>query len=169
MIHIFISVLVFILVTIIHVIVHRVCVLTGRKTFKSVAVYLLGLISLVILPFLNIIGNLFPSVYSLPLTGIVFYSLISILYIMFFTSTYSQDVSPSIQLFLHIKQSPGISHHKLLRYFSEYELIDRRMHNLVQNGYIRKSSNKFYISNSGQTLIRLIDGYRHLLRWESSG
>lgn len=175
MIYIFISVVAFILATVIHLFVHRFFVLLGHKTFKSVAVYGFGLISLLLIFSSKVSDNLFPALTDtwlrvpLPLAGIVLYSLFSILYIMLFTSPYTGDVSPSIQLFLLIKRIPGINHQAILHEFSEKELIGHRLHNLVRTRYIQKLDNRYYVSKKGQTVIRLIESYRHWLRWTSSG
>ncbi len=175
MIYLIISVVALICITVIHVFIHNLLVSVGHKIFKTVAVYGVGLIGLLVLFSTNAVDNIFPMQTAawlripLPLTAIVFYSLFSLLYIMFFTTPYTGDESPSIKLQQLIRRSSGITRQAIFRNFRNLELIDRRLDNLVQTRYIRKSGNKFYVSQKGQTLIRLIDSYRHLLRWNSSG
>jgi len=175
MIYILISLVVFICTTIVHVFLHRLLTKLGIRTFKSVSIYGMGLIFLIFLFSFNIPASLFPDKpgtlmnLPIPITAIVLYSLLSILNIMFFTSPYMNNTSPSYKIFLQIRQSRGLSKQEIVRSFSDQELIGKRLNNLVLDGYLQKNKKRFKILPKGKKIISIIDFYRSWLKWESSG
>lgn len=175
MIYNLISLVVFAFTTICHIFLHRLLAKLGIRTFKSVSVYGLGLIFIISLSSFNIIKHLFynktGTLQSLPIpiTGIVLYSLLSILNIMFFTSPYMGNISPSYKILLLIKNSRGLSKKAILKSFSDQELIGKRLNNLVLDGFLQRNKKLFKILPKGQKLVSVIDYYRSWLKWKSSG
>ena len=146
---------VFIIITIVHIFLHRLLAKKGIRTFKSVYIYGLGLILLISL--------------SAPATGTVLYSVLSILNIIFFTSPYMGNISPSYKIMLTIKESHGLSKQAILKQFSDQELIGKRLDNLVLDGFLQKKEKLFKILPKGEKIISFIDFYRSCLKWRSSG
>jgi hypothetical protein len=169
MITIFISFFVFAIVAMTHVLLHRWLITKGIKTFKSTFIFSFGFMMLLFIFWLQQISGFYRSYDFIPITAIIIYMLTSMLYIMLFTSPYTGDISPSTMLLSLIKNSPGLTLPVILKHFSNQELIENRLKNLISQAYVQKSDQIYKVLPKGKNLIRLIDTYRRLLNWKSSG
>ncbi len=175
MINIFISIMVFLAVSVIHVGIYRMLKKIGIKSFKTVIIYVLGflLLSFVSWPIVSSAAYLAHNTAGLdvllPFSSLLIYLLVSILAIMFFTSPYTGDISPTLQIIRLLKRNGAMSNKDLLDSFSADELIDNRLRFLVQSGYVQKKRASFYITPKGLRLISVINMYRKWIKWKSSG
>lgn len=155
------SILLFICVTGVHIVVYRVLVACGVKTIKTVAIYGFGLI---------VLSWLLLTKHSpFPLTAITVYVLVSMLYIMLFTSPLFGQIGPSVKVFLLAKKYPGITKTEILKHFTDKELIDERVQLFISLGLLTKKNNVFTATARGQSIARIVALYRNIFHWRSGG
>jgi hypothetical protein len=105
----------------------------------------------------------------IPATAIIFYILLNLLYGMFFATIYLGDISPSSKIYLLLRQSKGMPLMEIQEYFSEEELVTKRVRDLEAAGLIRKLGERYCILPRGKRLMRLFDAYRALYQWDRGG
>lgn len=58
---------------------------------------------------------------------------------------------------------------KLLKYFSDEELVVKRIRDLERSGMIKKTAGRYLLTGKGKFLCGLIKTYRRRLNWELGG
>lgn len=172
---ILLSVAVFFVTAILHVIMHRVLKKFRIVTFKTTLVFTAGFIlNLSLLyffrPQINAFqtGNLWWFI-STPLSALAFYVCFSFVYVLFFTSPYWGEESPSFRIFFLIKKFGQMSQADLLKYFSNEDFIQKRLQDLELEGFTGKKGDKYYLEARGRGLLNLIETYRKILNWYPGG
>ncbi len=158
-----------------HVLLHRVLTNHGMKTFWTTTVFLFGFLFTFWLLFapLALFGdnNRISSwiFIPLPLTASLSYILLSTIYIVFFASPYAGISSPSFKILALVDRYPKLTKKEILRHFSDGELVDKRLHDLVRLGSVYKQGERYFVSLQGKKIDRVVDWYRELLRWNAGG
>ena len=104
-----------------------------------------------------------------PLSTVLFYLLLSGTHFIFFTSPYLGDEGPSSKIYFLLKNKGQLDFNKLLKYFSDEELVVKRIRDLTGSGMIKKTAGSFRVTGKGKFLCGLIKTYRRLLNWELGG
>lgn len=160
MISIAFSILVYLCSVCVHIFLHRWLVSIGKVTFASVGVFCIGFF---------VHAGIAISYLSLPLTSIVLYCLLAVLHIIFFTSPYNNDLGPSITLYFALQKHRVMTEKELLSLLSDEVLIHQRLRDLQSSGLIYRTKNSASATEKGKSLDRLLETYRRLLGWKSSG
>ena len=157
-----VSIVVFFLTTCLHVLIHRFLISKGIVTFKTVAIFVVGFaINAYILIYLQREGFTF--------SAIAIYGFLVADYLAFFASPYLDDPSPSSKLILLIQKLKKASYKDLQKYFSNEELIIKRINDLVKSNLISKKYDRYHILPKGKLLLFFIHAYQALIRWERVG
>lgn len=173
MLYLFSSFLSFLLTLIIHIVISRIMAKRHQKSLKTLFVYLLGLglhlwfcVSIIQPISVNQKGFIF-----LPLcfTSVVLYILFFCSFVVYYLSTYSNEVGPSVQIYLLMRKYKKRTLSQILQTFSDEELIYKRLTALKNGGFIHYKNNRYTILPKGIALSKLLNFYRALTRWESSG
>lgn len=155
-----ISLLSYVIFVGIHVILHRYLVRIDKKTFASVLVFFIGLLIHAGISFLFL---------PLPWTSITLYGLLSWLHIVIFTESYYGDMGPSRQILAALKEKKAMTYQEIVNLFSDHVLIEKRIHNLQHDGLVTGDKSRLQATGRGLKLHRLLESYRALLQWKSSG
>ena len=166
------SVISYLVCTGIHAMLHRLLARWRKMTFASVWIFLLGLIFQVV----NVWYFLHPSdpwnsIWNLPLqwTSIVMYGLLVWLHIILYTGPYFGDQGPSIRIRKRLTASGPMTLEEIRNLFSDHVLIEKRIHDLIAGEFIEKRNGRFTATSKGFRLHNLLEQYRKLIRWDSSG
>lgn len=160
MISIALSFISYLISVVIHVLLHRYLVRVGKKTFASVGVFFIGLVLHAVVAFRFL---------PLPWTSTVLYGLLSWLHIIVFTESYYGDMGPSRKILAMLRKKHAMTYHEIVTLFSDQVLIENRIHNLERDGLIRGKNGHLCATKRGRNLHRLLQWYRALFHWESSG
>lgn len=160
MISIAFSILVYLCFVCVHVFLHRYLVRIGKKTFASVGVFFIGLVVHSAVAF---------RFYPLPLTSIVLYGLLSWLHVIVYTESYYGDMGPSRKILAALRKKREMTEQEIIGLFSNQVLIKKRIQHLQQDDVVREKNGYLLATEKGLRLHRLLEGYRALLKWESSG
>lgn len=163
MIDIVLTIITFLLTVFCHIILHRWLQKYGYKTFKTIVIFFIGF-------FINAWILLSPFyVFTFSFSAIVLYGLLSLVYILLFTSPYLEDLSPSFSIILLLNRYHMLRSNEIMNNFSDKIVIVKRLEALVHSGKIRKNNSRYIITTSGRRIIGFIDLYRRILGWEFGG
>lgn len=151
--YILISVSIYIVSVIVHVLIHRILRLMGIRTFKTTTVF--------------IIGFLVNS--AVAINGSFLFALLSILHIIFYTSPFLGDESPVTKIVELLRVNKRMSFQRIAGAFSDTTLVVKRLKDLERSGLIEIKNNRYFVTNRGKKLFNLIDVYRKFLHWDRGG
>jgi hypothetical protein len=173
MIYICFSLLAFIVTIIIHLLFCRILLVFGKKSIKSLGIFIVCLIFYI--SFLHVMNK---SVFfsqkglwyiPLPWVSVVFYILLLLFYFIYFMSTFSGEESPSLKLYSLLKNGQQLSLSQIVHEFPKVEMIDMRLRSLESGKFIMQKKNNFTVLKRGKILAGIFSWYRSLLDWKSSG
>lgn len=165
--YILISVSIYIVSVIVHVLIHRILRQRGIRTFKTVLVFLIGFI--VNTAILFYLAGAPGCGLKLPLTAGVLFALLSSLYVIFYTSPYLGDESPATKVIAILGVKKKMNSLQIMGEFSDSQLIIKRLNDLKRDGLVEMKNNRYCCTDKGMKLVDLIDMYRKLLRWDRGG
>ncbi len=166
MIYLIITVSIFFLSLLIHIFLCRLLKKSKIKTFKTLLIFPLGFMLLIINIF-NLSRNQFNL--TLPLTSVFLFILLSVAFFFLFFGPFIGDIGPTYLIIYLLEQKNALSFQEILRWFSDHELIINRLHFLAAYGYIKKTGQYYTILSKGKRLSNFIDFYRLVLGWYAGG
>jgi hypothetical protein len=156
-----------------HILVSRILLSYGIKSLRLLILFAIGfLIHLQF--FVSIIqpvsigqqGLLF---IPLPFTAALLYILLFVFYLIYYLSTYSGEIGPSIKIYLLMRRYGKRTFPQILREFSESDLIEHRLMSLLKGQFVSRKNNTYTILPKGKQLADAIRIYRAFVRWPSGG
>lgn len=150
----------YLLFAFIHILIHRYLVRIGKERFASIGVFFIGFIIHAMIAF---------QFLPLPWTSIIAYSLLSWLHSILFTGPYNNDTGPSMTIYFALRSRLRMTHSELLNVLSDEILILQRLRHLQSSGLITKNHGTYTATPRGKRLDTLLESYRGLLGWKSSG
>jgi hypothetical protein len=105
----------------------------------------------------------------LPITCSIIYIICSFMYIQYFAGVYSKDDSPTNKIYAFILKKKHVSYQQIRQIFSDQELILHRLGNLESMKLIRHSGTTYSANKNGKFLSTMLDMYRRMIGWHSSG
>jgi hypothetical protein len=155
----------FLLIVIIHIIIHRLLMLLGRASIKSVVVLGVGyILSLII--WLN---NYVLIKFSDFLLMSIVYILLTSSYVLLIASPCLGDEGPSSRILMKVMRSPGSSQKEIENEFDDRLLINKRILEMKQSGLIKERTNIYYLTSKGKMFIGIIAIIRNILGWNLVG
>jgi len=171
---ILISGIIFLCVCILHSLIHRIFLKFQIISFKTMLLYPVGFGVL-----LYLIAN--DVISTMPITSIYLYIFLSCYVALMYITPYLGTKMPSSiildELLVHKKMKKS----QLLQLFTEEELIDKRIDDLVNHGYLTRCTNsdsrlknkekrdRLLVTGKGMILYRLIRVYEILFHWKVGG
>ncbi|OGG04283.1 hypothetical protein A2Z33_03990 [Candidatus Gottesmanbacteria bacterium RBG_16_52_11] len=174
MLDIFVSITIFLLVAGAHILIHNAAA-SGRIYLpRSIFLFFIsgGLLNWMVLntlPRLGHSGWAALLMYPLPLTATVIYVVISVIYILYSGSAVYGDYSPSAKIYLYLVKRGRATEKELKKLFSDTELVTNRINDLIHMGFVGRKSDAYFVSTKGKFLYILIEIYRRIIGWRSSG
>jgi hypothetical protein len=163
---IIITLILFILSVIIHILFHKLLLMFGIKTFKGVIVFIPLLIILII------ICTLFPDPIvdkiDFRLTAYFLYILMVLSYILMISSPILGDESSSSKI-INLLKVKSFSEYELNHFFSNKILIKKRIDDLIKSNLIILNKNIYYCTNKGKFIAWFFKVYRSLMGWNECG
>lgn len=104
-----------------------------------------------------------------PITAIALYLFLSMILMLFFSSIFWRQESPSFTILFLVKQRKKMSFKDLTSYFSNKTLIESRMLDLLNGQYVQKKGTNYYLTSKGKLIYFYTSLYRSMLHWESGG
>lgn len=172
MIYLVISVLVFLVTIPVHIIIHRILLYFDSLSFKTVIVFLLGLIVDVVLVFSLYLSNREAvNIWNMPLpyTAVIFYLLLTAVYMIFYTSPFLGNISPSTEILLLLRRYKKMSYQKILSCFTGKELVLDRLKSLEEAKLIKYHQYRYTILPAGRRIVLFFVWFRKLLNWNRGG
>src|SRR3989344_236926 len=172
-IYIFISIAIFFLTVLVHIVLANFFSNYLLKIKNTFLTYLFGF-----LVELFLIDHLFSSttydgrdVWFIPLvmSGIALYVLLSISYLVFFLSPFMGEESPTSKIFILLMRKHRISRKDILHHFNDKDLIDIRISRLEKTGWVERKGTHYFTSPAGAIIATFILFYRRLLGGEVFG
>lgn len=167
------SFIIYFIAIVLHIVVHRLLVSKGIVTFKTISIFGAALIlnAWILLAF-ALEGftsmHLLLSI-RLPLFALVSSFLAMLLYVLFFTSPFWGEESPSIKIFFLVKRNKRMLRSTIMNNFTNDDIINKRLNFLVNSEHISQRKNVYYANLKGKKLLTLIEIYRKILRWHEGG
>lgn len=175
MLYISITLIIFFLTVILHIIIHRVLLKFSYESYKIfIPVFIFGFIAdiyiILFLPNNSLIeaGNYNWWTERLVWTPILFFILLTISFFVFFLSPLGEE-SPSSVILLLIRKAKKLTGNKILSQFSDDKLIKKRLDYLITLGWIQKKDKMYSILPKGDNIAAKILIYRKLLGWKIFG
>jgi hypothetical protein len=163
MLSVFISLIIFCISVTIHVIVFRKFSDFGKKNYKTSVVFVAGFFLLVFVLGINGQNNLWT--YS----SLLLYILISIYYVLLLTTLFLGEKGPSIQILDILVKNKSATFREMVLHFQRDNPTGKRLKDLVKTHIIEVRKGRYYISRKGKKAKRIIDLYRSMTGWYSSG
>lgn len=171
MVYLGISLTIFIVTTLIHIVLHRILLKKGILTIKTAIVFIFGLvIDLYAIRTIFYQSNNSNNLLWLPVpvSGVMFYLLLSAVLIIFYTAPAFSYVSPST-LLLMLLEKKKMTKNELLRHFSEEKIIISRLDELQKAGLVDLRRGRCITSKKGEKIAYIMKIYRGLFRWSEQG
>ncbi len=172
---ILIAVSFFLLSVVCHVFLHRLLVRWRVNAIFSTAVYIAGFVMMGTIFFPTISteksNEVARSLWStpLPLTSLILYTLLSCFHLVFYTSPLLGDKSPSSRIILYIRKKGSLSYNEIRRSLIDTPLITKRLDDLVAARWIERGKGRYRLLPIGLLLTRILETYRSVVGWKSSG
>jgi hypothetical protein len=170
---ILISGLAFAITLIIHILVSRILLSYDIKTMKLLLIFGLGFLGFnrffvsIIQPIsLGYKGLFF---IPLPLSAAFLYIFLFLFYLIYYLSTYSGEVGPSIKMYLMMRRFGKRTLTQIKNEFPEKDFIHKRLTSLVKGGFIYHDRGIFKILPKGRKFVFMIDFYRFITGWKLGG
>jgi hypothetical protein len=159
-----------------HIALYNIFPYTRKRAAQSITIIFVvfGCMLWVILhglPYQTIPGNTWHTIAGtpLPITCSIIYIICSLMYIQYFAGVYSKDDSPTNKIYAFILKKKHVSYQQIRQIFSDQELILHRLGNLESMKLIRHSGTTYSVNKNGKFLSTILDMYRHMIGWRSSG
>lgn len=151
------SLIYYLITVLIHALLYR---FHSRKRFfrKTLLVFSTGILIVFWLQNNN------PFTYSATLL----YLLLIGLHLVFFTSPLLGDEGPSAKINFLLDKKGKMSRNQLINSFSDDDLIVKRLREMEGRLIFRKTG-KYFLSDRGKKLIKLVNRYRRLMAWGDWG
>ncbi|MDX1372901.1 MAG: hypothetical protein R3321_10545 [Nitrososphaeraceae archaeon] len=163
MLGLFLTFIIFIFTVVLHIILHRILVLFGKVTFKTVLIFpIIFLVNLYIQLF--VIKN-----NSYPWTSIILFSFFTLDYLTQIASPYLGDEGPSSRILLFVLNKKLVAKAEILKIFSDKEMIIKRLDDMVKAGWIEKRNNSYKMLKKGRLLSEGMILYRKVFGWRVVG
>lgn len=163
---IFVTIIVFAVAVIIHILLFRYLLSRGHRSFIPALVFVGIFMSMII-----IIGK--PTQIGMfveyKITALTVFVLLTMSYMVMTASLILGDESPSSKIILEVEKKPGISESKLITLFSDKKLVDKRLEDMLSSGMITQRGRSFMILPKGQILVFYVTLYHKLLGWKELG
>lgn len=174
MLYIFFSLTIFVLTIVLHITLANLFPRYLDKSRNTLITYIFGLfINISLILYLWQLFRLYDSnnLWFLPLPGVAIflYVLLSLAYLIFFLSPFMGEVSPTSTIVLLLKSANQLSKKKIASYFTDYNLVDKRLEKMIVLGWIIKSRDTYLSTYKGGMIAKIIKFYRKLLGWNSFG
>ena len=176
MFNIFVCLSIFTINACFHFIIHKILARFKVYSIKTVSVFFFGLLFNLYWSLQIASGKLFMSqdlpywlVASLPLSSLLLYCLLCLVYTIFYTAPLTDNHSPSTRIIPLVEKRGKISEEEIIVFFSNKDLITGRLSNLEKAGLIGKKQNSYKVLKRGKILIGLVSVYRRLLNWHPGG
>jgi hypothetical protein len=152
-----------------HVFIFRTFGIFTKRKNKLYSVFVIGFIihSAIVFGFFPI--SLLRNGEFLPLTSSCLYILLCMIYLIYFLATFSGEEGPSLKIYLMMRRYKKRNYHQISKQFSQHEVVEKRLNSLTCEGFVRYENNRYYVNKPGKRLVRLIESYRTILGWHSSG
>jgi len=154
--YLFLPIAIFITSAFVHILVFRILKKFKIISFKSTAVFLIGLV-------INIFWLKFP------LSAVFLYLLLSGIYILFLTGPILGDPSPSFIILSLLRRKKMMDKNEILASFSDRNLVGKRITSLTSAKLIVKKGHKYYVTKRGMKMAAIVNGYRNIFHWEAGG
>lgn len=175
MLYVSISLAVFILTVILHILTHKILLKFSYENYKIfIPVFILGFIVDVFIilslsnNILNGTGNYNWWTEKFIWTPLMLFILLTISFFVFFSSPLGEE-SPSSVILLLIRKAKRLTGNQILSRFSDDRLIKKRLDYLTILGWIRKKDKMYSILPKGDMIAAKIFIYRKILGWEKFG
>jgi hypothetical protein len=173
MIYIFFGFIFFILTALIHIILSRRYFLIGRKIKFFWGTFVFGLGGFIVFQYILIHSGIFFErrllYIPIPFSACLSYIFLSFLYFIYFLSTFSGEESPSVKLYLLLKNGQKRTYKQIIGSFTDNEMVGVRIRSLITDKLINRSKSSYKILPKGKIVAQLFMWYRSLLGWKSSG
>jgi hypothetical protein len=166
-------ILCFIFTLLIHILISRILIFYGKKSLKLLYIFAFGLIFFAIF-FVSIIQPIsidHKGIFflPLPLTSIFLYILLFIFFIVYYLSTYSGEIGPSIKLYSILRRYGKRTFAQIVKDFPEKDYIFKRLFSLQEAKFISYRNDTYKILPQGKYLSDILNIYRSIIGWKSSG
>lgn len=174
MIYVLVSICVFVLALIVHILAYKLFRKITRHNEVLLVIFSAGMIAVTAVEFL-LLGNFirFPDTgffYApLPFTAVATYALLSMGYLIFFIAPFLGEESPTSLLLVMLLKKKRATETEIISAFSDSELILKRLEKLKEQGFIKLRNKNYSINRRGLRIAYLVNMYRKLLGWESFG
>lgn len=159
--YIFFGLIIFVLAASSHIVLHNILVRMGIMTFKTVVVFMAGLIVLFVVIIFGSRLNYGDD--QLIFSPIILYLLMTSSYILFFLSPYLGDESPSSKILYLIIKEGKMTEKAIANKFSDKELVTKRLVDMKKRGWIKESRKKYIVLPEGIKIVKFVTFYRKML------
>lgn len=164
MLDIVVTIIIFVLASVTHIGLYRTI---GEKTFWGVKLFLVYLAGF----FLDLLLVFYISwsSSSLPFTSLVLYLLLTGVYFIFYISAFLGDESPATKIFRQIRKNGRATYDDLVKSFSDKKLVLKRIEEMKTASWIAEKKGLYRLAPRGLYIMKMINFYRGILKWERSG
>ncbi len=152
---------IFLVIFILHSVLHQILKLFGVVTFKSMVVYVLGFLPLIILwkeGFLVI-----------PMSSCIFYILLVFVVAPYYLAVTLEGETPAAMILKAFSLKKMWTVKELISLFTVQGLLWDRINKLESTGLIRKRKEHFIATSNGLRVVAWIEWYRKLFHRSVSG
>lgn len=164
-----VAISIYFVAVILHVGLHRLLALYQYKTFRTAYVFIGGFIAVVLTILLLPRYSFFEKDFALPFASLGIYILLSLAHILFYTSPYWGEQSPSFSIYFLIKNRQKMSLIEIEKSFSDKQFIEARLTDLVHDGFVSYRNKLYRSRGKGKRLLSWIERYRKMLNWYPGG
>lgn len=154
--YLFLPIAIFLASAFVHLLVFRILKKFKIISFKSTAVFLIGLVI-----------NIF--LLRSPLSAVFLYLLLSSIYIIFLTGPILDYPSPSFTILSRLGSKKMMDKKEIMASFSDWNLVGKRTASLISAKLVVKKGHKYYVTKRGMKMTAIINGYRNIFRWNAGG
>ncbi len=169
MIFLLIAVSFFMVCILLHIQLHNFLAKRNIMTLKTVYIFIAGALLLAVTlqtlgPFVRSITAISDAIKEpLFFSSLCLYILLSVSFTIFFASPFLGDESPSSKIYLLLKKNGTMTKEELLSYFTDKEIVLKRIDNLIFVGWIEVKNNHLRVTKKGKFIASLIFFNRTLL------
>lgn len=164
MLDIAITIIIFVLVSITHIGLYRTI---GEKTFWGVKLFLVYLAGF----FLDLLLVFYISWSSpsLAFTSLLLYLLLTGVYFIFYISAFLGDESPATKIFKEVGKNGRATYDDLVKSFSDKKLVIKRIEEMKSASWITEKKGLYRLTPRGLYIMKMVNFYKGILKWERSG
>lgn len=169
MIYIFFSLIFFVVTVMVQIIVHKILLVYGKRTFATIHVLTLGCFVHALLQYLlfqsNSQSSLNENLWLLPLpwSASFLYVLLFFFYITYSASPYLGQEGPTSKILNLFRRHPYLTEQQIFKSFTDQETVLARIDDLMKSGWVTKDRGYLKLNSFGKVLARFILFYRNIL------